>query len=121
MRLFPTTLLICLVGCAASPPPANHAAQPAAKPQQTAAVATATTTSAAQSTNEFRPPAGFKTRKKGGETLYCRTDTHLGSRFPAEQCFTQQQVKEMEIANQATRDNFSEHSRICAGGSCGNE
>jgi hypothetical protein len=39
-------------------------------------------------------PAGYKAKEIGGERVYCRKSTPLGSRFPTEVCMTVAQYEE---------------------------
>ena len=43
--------------------------------------------------DEFRPPPGFKTIKRGGLVVYCHTDATAGSRFKTQKCFDEQQLR----------------------------
>jgi hypothetical protein len=61
---------------AASVAPTVRAAKPAA--------AIATRPSDAQETAVARVPPGYKSRRLGGETVYCRKSTPLGSRVPTQ-------------------------------------
>ncbi|MDH4311163.1 MAG: hypothetical protein OEY13_06685 [Gammaproteobacteria bacterium] len=47
-----------------------------------------------QETAAARVPYGYKARELGGETVYCRKSTPLGSRFPTEVCMTAAQYEE---------------------------
>jgi hypothetical protein len=65
---------------AASVAPSAQTAKPAA--------AVATKPGDGQETTVARVPPGYKSRQLGGETVYCRKSTPLGSRFPTEVCMT---------------------------------
>ena len=75
----------------------------------TPAIAEETDKPAAEKTvaakEEFKPPPGYKTRHRGDSTIYCRKTTEIGSRFPVEKCFTQEQLKiELERIAQAKEE-----------------
>ena len=126
MRLTLVLLMAFIAGCASQPQTPNTAkpaattaptttATPAATPQPQTAVAQATTT--------YRPPSGYKQKKLGANTVYCKKDTTLGSRFPTEFCFTEDELKEMERRGEDMRTNKQKVSGLCGGvtGACGNE
>jgi uncharacterized protein YkwD len=58
------------------------------------AAATVTKADAGQETAVARVPSGYKAKEIGGETVYCRKSTPLGSRFPTEVCMTVAQYEE---------------------------
>ena len=93
------TLAICLPVSATETTPA--AVQPA--PAATAMPAEATAAPAAQAAKPAAPvtkvPSGYKAKVVDGETMLCRKDTPLGSRFPTEVCMSQAQYTE-QIRNQ---------------------
>lgn len=62
-----TAAAVALISCAAF---VAGAEEPAKKPE--AATTTAATKPDAEKTAEFKPPPGFRARKRGDVTLYCR-------------------------------------------------
>ena len=77
------------VPAAAAATPVAPAAQ-AAKPADVAA----TTSSDGQGQAVAPVPAGYKAKEIGGERVYCRKSTPLGSRFPTEVCMTVAQYED---------------------------
>jgi hypothetical protein len=71
-------------------------ASPDAPSAQTAkpADASATKPSDGQEPAATHVPAGYKAKEIGGEKVYCRKSTPLGSRFPTEVCMTVAQYEE---------------------------
>jgi hypothetical protein len=67
---------------------------------------------AAETTPAFKPPPGFRTRKRGELVLYCRREAVLGSRFPAEKCYDEAGVRDIERAKAEEKD-MLEHIRAC--------
>ena len=65
-------------------------------------------------TKEFKPPPGYKTRKRGDETYYCRKTVEIGSRFPVESCYTQEQLAELLVENDRQRREIEQHRSICS-------
>ena len=49
-------------------------------------------------------PTGYKAKVVDGETLFCRKDVPLGSRFPTEVCMTQAQFEEQERNRDSMRN-----------------
>jgi len=111
MRHYRLALVILagLAGCAGQPHPAAPAAgaaaasgaasAAAATPAAAGAVAAsgaapAATAAPAAVAAEFKPPSGWSTRVKNGETVYCRSDNSVGSRIPIQYCLTQADLKE---------------------------
>jgi hypothetical protein len=43
----------------------------------------------------FEPPPGFRPRKRGGHTVYCRREEPKGTRFPAEVCYDEKGIRDM--------------------------
>ena len=75
---------------AATPFPPVAPADQAAKPADVAA----TKSSDGQGQAAAPVPAGYKAKEIGGEKVYCRKSTPLGSRFPTEVCMTVAQYEE---------------------------
>ena len=68
----------------------------------------------------FKPPPGFRQRKRGEFIVYCRKEPVMGTRFPAEKCYDEEGIKAMLVAQQDQRDKMDQMRRICAGDStCG--
>jgi hypothetical protein len=104
-----------LVGCASQAPstapapvapptaaPAAAATAPAASTTATAPEPAAKVASAAGSADDpaavkldpSAPPAGWKSRKRSGQTVYCKTVNVTGSMFPQEACLTPEQLEQ---------------------------
>jgi len=105
----PVALLLCAcLAAAAEEPP----------PNPTPSKASAETEPAAEESGEFKAPPGFKTKKRGALTLYCRREDVLGSRFKAEKCYDEAGVKELERAKREAEDLMNK-IRNCGVGTCG--
>lgn len=63
---------------------------------------------------KYKPPPGYKTRHRGDNTIYCRKSAEIGSRFPVEKCYTQEQLKEFLLREEAARQEFERQRRICS-------
>lgn len=104
-----STLLLFYVSLAA------FAGEPPAKPEAPPARAEAKADAAA--TPEFKPPPGFKPKKHGDVTLYCRKEAVLGSRFPAEKCYDEAGIRAIKLAELEQME-VLERMRACGGNSC---
>lgn len=147
MRKLSLILFAAIAGCAALPvcaeesapataPPAASAPAPVpdSKPASSVAPAPATeresapVSAAEQKTlaaahdgsKPFKPPQDFRPRKKGGQTLYCKSETVLGSRFPKELCMTEDQLRQYALDAAAMRRELGQHQAMCTGAAgCG--
>jgi hypothetical protein len=109
---------------ARSTPPAPVAApEVAGVPASASAVATIATLEKPESPSstegEFVPPAGYKVKKRGNSTVYCKTDTPIGTRFGNEYCYTQSDLERMEASRVYTKQDVDRARRTCTGGGCG--
>jgi hypothetical protein len=125
--------LLCLVTCASqaqtadikkatpseqsqsSPTPTAAKASPTSPTAATPIAATAPSAAAADGT-KFKVPSSYRARTHDGETVYCRKEALIGSRVAKEHCLSLDQVKELEIHNQESRDRMEQNQRICGGG-----
>jgi hypothetical protein len=89
------------------------AAEPSAeKTEATAAAAEA----AAPGDAEFKPPPGFKTRKRGDIVLYCIRDSTVGTRFKTEKCYDEAQMRDYLVAQQENKRDFERVRNTCSTG-----
>ncbi len=82
----------------------------------------AATASAAEAAKEeeFKPPPGFRQKKRGKFVVYCRKETVMGTRLPVEACYDEEGIKAMLAAQLEDREKVDQMRRICAGdSSCG--
>jgi len=98
---------VCLAAATGEEP-----VDPAAKP----AAAETETEPAAEEAAEFKPP-GFRAKRHGDVTLYCRREAVLGSRFKAEKCYDQAGVEEILRAESENKE-ILDKIRNCGVGSC---
>lgn len=115
MRTLILAGLCILAGCGTAPPesaPVAPSSALAAKPAtQNAAPQTA---APADKKEEFKPPAGYKTKIAGWDVVYCRKTTVLGTRFPKEVCMTEAELKAYLARNEEMRDDIDSAGRICS-------
>ena len=116
-----------LAGCASEPtkqasesPKAPAAAAPVSPAAATSATQpVAKSDAAAPASKEFQPPAGYQKKTKGKSTVYCRSDTPVGTRFPTEYCYTQADLERMEASRSNIRQEVDRARRTCTGAGCG--
>lgn len=69
----------------------------------------------------FKPPSGYRTKKLGANTVYCKKDKVLGSIFPTEICLSEDELKEVERRGEDMRVDKQRAQGVCGGlGACGN-
>ena len=61
----------------------------------------------------FVPPDGWREKKRGKHTVYCRKDTVIGTRFQKETCYDKEGIRAMLAAQQDDRDKVDQMRRIC--------
>jgi hypothetical protein len=94
--------------------PATAAEKDQPTKEQANAVTETKTAATEEKPKKYRPPAGYKSREKDGETVYCQQQVVLGSRFAHETCYTAAQMKEVE-ANAANQRLDLSRGRACGG------
>ena len=89
-------------------------------PAANTAKATADTAEVAKAaekgTEPFVPPPGFKTKKQGNMTLYCKKDAAVGTRFKTEKCYSEDQVREYLLALEIQKRDIDRIRSTCATG-----
>jgi len=92
------------------------AAEAAKKPAATEAAA-----DAKEIPIEERLPPGFRVKKRGKFTLYCKTETPLGTRFKAETCYDEPNMRAYMLAMQENKSDVDRIRNICSNPCvCGN-
>ena len=75
---------------------------------------------AAEEDEEIRIPPGFRVKKRGEFTLYCRKEDVMGTRFPSERCYDETGIREYLRAQREDQQKVDQMRRICSSvGSCG--
>jgi hypothetical protein len=68
-----------------------------------------------------RLPPGFKVKKRGKYTLYCKSDTPLGTRFKSETCYDENNMRAYMLALQENKSDVDRMRNICSNPcACGN-
>ena len=106
-----------LGGCASGPSPDGTATQ---SRQDRAALESSGQMSIAEEAQsviaeeeEFKTPSGYKKKKRGDTTVYCRYETPIGTRFQNEYCFTRAQLERVEKSKQGMQDDVAMRQRMC--------
>jgi hypothetical protein len=63
---------------------------------------------------EERLPPGFKVKKRGKFTLFCKTDTPLGTRFKSETCYDEPNLRAYMLARQENKSDVDRIRNICS-------
>jgi hypothetical protein len=79
--------------------------------------ATTDTTDEAKEAEDDALPNGYRAKVRDGETVYCRKEKVLGTRFPEEFCFNRLQLKEIERRKRSMQDDVARNQRTCSTGS----
>ncbi len=101
------------IGLASSAWSADEPAQPAASSTPTEAAAKAPTKDEADAQEKRLLAEGYKKKTRNGQTVYCRKEIPLGSRFEKEYCGSAQ---DMLLQEQRARD-LMNGNRTTGGGS----
>ena len=70
-------------------------------------------TAAAAEEEPFVPPDGWREKKRGKYTVYCRKETEVGTRLQKETCYDQEGIRAMLVKQQEDRDSLDQMRRIC--------
>jgi len=62
---------------------------------------------------EFKPPPGFRTRKRGDKVIYCKKEQLRESRLMTEKCYDQAQLRELLFSIEQQRNEIDQRRRIC--------
>jgi hypothetical protein len=65
---------------------------------------------------EFKPPPGFKTKKRGELVLYCIRDSTVGTRFKTEKCYDEAQMRDYLAAQQENKRDIERVRNTCSTG-----
>lgn len=122
---------VVITGCASgdtsvarSPPPAQSVAAGRAT-QGTTSVAVSERAEEGSETAAapFVPPAGYHRRIRNGKTVFCKTETPVGTRFSRQYCFTEEELERIEANRRNVQREVDRARRNCvaAGSYCGGD
>jgi hypothetical protein len=78
-----------------------------------AAIADESSKAPAAEEKPFVPPDGWREKKRGKYTVYCRKESEVGTRFQKETCYDQEGIRAMLAAQQDDREKVDQMRRIC--------
>ena len=114
----------CMLGAAAigQSPASSSAESPpsAAPPASSAATTPADAKPAGPSPDTLKKArnAGYRTKVKSGQTVFCKTESEIGTHFTEEKCIGETQLLTVLDRLQQQRDGMTNHT--CSnGGACG--
>lgn len=96
----------------AAPAVKAQAAEARADEPATAELAAADVPKASAEDKIYVPP-GFKVKKRGKFTLYCRKEEAMGTRFPVEKCYDEQGIREYVLDQRENQKQVDQMRRIC--------
>lgn len=97
-------LLACLSAGALAPALADPPAATSTTPPATPATAPAPKPADDEDVKHF-VAEGYKPEKRGGQQVYCRKETKLGSHFPTTTCAT---IEQLKLQEQQAKDSLQQ-------------
>ena len=67
----------------------------------------------ANADDNFVLPPGFKPMKRGKFTLYCRKESVMGTRLPAQKCYDEDGIRQLVQSLREEREKIDQMRRIC--------
>jgi len=104
MRIVPVVILALLAALGGTAAVADEPEKASAAEPEKAAAA---------DEGPFVPPDGWREKKRGKYTVYCRKDTQMGTRFQKETCYDEEGIRAMLAAQQDDREKVDQMRRIC--------
>ncbi|HWN07113.1 MAG TPA: hypothetical protein VNO53_08105 [Steroidobacteraceae bacterium] len=105
-------MLAAMPACAQEPAVADDT--PAADPGGDNVEGTAESIAAKPGDEAFKPPPGFKTKKRGEIVLYCMKDSTVGTRFKTEKCYDEDQMREYLLALEIQKRDIDRIRSTCS-------
>jgi len=68
----------------------------------------------AKEPEEFKVPPGYQAKQRGKKMLYCKKSLESGTRFSQEKCYSETQLREMELAREQDQSTFEQNRKVCA-------
>jgi hypothetical protein len=118
LRTLAAAALFLAAQIALAEDPAAGDKSPSVDPVKENTATAKSTAAAGKKDEEFKPPRGFKTKKRGDLTLYCQTDATVGTRFKTEKCYDEEQLRAYMLVLEAQRRDVDRIRTNCGGGPC---
>lgn len=93
---------------------AEDEVKPAAAEEAAAKDAAAAAPKAKADDKPFTPPPGWREKKRGQYTVYCRKQSVQGTRVPKEVCYDEEGINAMLAAQAEDREKVDQMRRICS-------
>jgi hypothetical protein len=116
MTRIPYVVCMSLVALAATAQDLTVGNETETAPAEDKPAVTAKASEAAPGDEEFKPPPGFKTKKRGEIVLYCMRDSTVGTRFKTEKCYDEVQMRDYLIAQQENKRDIERVRNTCSTG-----
>lgn len=68
----------------------------------------------AKEPEEFKIPPGYQAKQRGKKMVYCKKSLESGTRFSQERCYSETQLREMELAREQDQSTFEQNRKVCA-------
>jgi len=81
--------------------------------EDTTADSTIAPAAKADTVEKITLPPGFKPKKRGKYTLYCRKETVMGTRLPAQKCYDENGIRQIAQSLREEREKIDQLRRIC--------
>lgn len=107
-------LMSLLAGAALAQETASANDDETTKPDKAKVKAESVTAAEAKEPEEFKPPPGFRVKKRGDITVYCIKGKATGTRFQTESCYDEDQLREYLLAREQANREFDQRRAICA-------
>ena len=114
-------LLVAIAGFAAEPPASTSATLPAAVPAAQAPKAPAAASSDPAAIAKVAHSMGYKTRQRDGKTVYCKTETAVGTSFRSTTCLTEEEVTAAVKRSEGNKDSVEALQRAWLAGAAPKE
>ncbi len=75
----------------------------------------ADTADEAREPEPFKVPAGYQAKKRGKKVMYCKKSMESGTRFAQEKCYSEEQLRQMEMAREQDQTTFDQKRKVCPG------
>jgi hypothetical protein len=93
--------------------PAPAAAEEAATPTPAPAVGIQVAVAEEKAKEPVKLPPGFREKKRGKYTVYCRKDVAMGSRFASEKCYDERGLRDYIADQRENQKQVDQMRRIC--------
>ena len=76
--------------------------------------AEADTADEAKEPEPFKVPLGYQAKTRGKRVVYCKKSMESGTRFSQEKCYSEDQLRAMEMAREQEQATLEQTRKVCA-------